>query len=157
MADSPVRLAVFDDGPAILDLLRMKHAEDGIGAFDPAKVTRSVERGVLRYRAMIGVIRGRDRLEASIGLFLGSPWDSSDEHLSDRWMFVHPEHRRSAHAKNLLIFAKWAATELDCPLVISALVNDTTEAKVKLIERQVPKAGEVFVFRPPVAKESALA
>lgn len=150
-------MAVEGDKEALLDLLRLKHDEDGIGSFDRSKVMLSIERGTVRFRAMIGVVRGRIGIEASIGLFMGSPWDSSDDHLTDRWMFVHPDYRRSEHAKNLLIFAKRAAIELGFPLVMTTMLNETTANKAKLYERQLPRAGELFVYNPPVAQEQAIA
>lgn len=143
-----VRLACPDDHDALMDLLRMKHDEDGLGRFDDRKASEAVERGVTRFRSMIGVIRGKTRVEASIGLYVETPWDSSDDHLADRWLFVHPQHRRSEHAKKMLHFAKWASEQLALPLLMTAFYNDQTAAKASLFDRSLPMAGSVYAFVP---------
>lgn len=155
---STVRLAFPSDEESLVDLLRLKHVEDGVGSFDENRVRLTVHRGIARDFAMVGVIRGKERVEASIGLFVGGWWYSSDENLSDLWCFVHPEHRKSTHAKSLIEFAKWAATQLDRPLLMAALANETTARKVQLYERQFGKpAGSIFLLRPRAAEAEAVA
>lgn len=149
---SNVRTALPTDEEPLLDLLKLRHDEDGLGRFDESKVRDVVQRGLHRRLAVIGVIRGQRDLEASIGLFVSDWWDSSDEYLVDRWLFVAPQYRKSTHAKSLLEYAKTAATKIGRPLVVQAAINEQTTNKLRLYERQLEKpAGAIFMFVPPVA------
>lgn len=153
---SPVTLALPDDETAILDLLRVRHGEEGVGSFDEDCVLQTLRRGIQRQFAMVGVIRGKKGIEASIGLFVDQPWYSREGYLSDRWAVVGIGYRKSEHAKNMLQFAKWSAHEIGFPLVMTMIQNEATEGKLKLYERQLPKAGSLFIYHPdqPVAQLS---
>lgn len=130
-------------------LLRLRHREDGIGSFDEEEVRLTVRRGIMRDYAYVGVIRDGGVLTASIGLFLGGFWYSRESHLTDFWNFVAPGFRRTTHAKNLLLFAKWVSDQLGRPLVMAKIQNDETAQLLKLYERQLPKSGALFVYGIP--------
>lgn len=148
-----ITLALQDDEDELLDLLRDVHAESGMGEFSEAQARLAIEVGLRREMAMIGVIRGRGGLEGSVGLFMTKPTAFSREAvLSDLWLYVLPKFRRSDRAKLLIGFAKWAAECLDKPLMMTALSNEQTARKVELFERQLPKAGTVFLYRPGEAE-----
>ncbi len=145
-----VATAVPGDAQALLDLLRLMHAETGQAPFDELQVRKVIWRGVTQDEAMIGVIKGKaGEIEGSIGLFTDRFWYSSRDHLIDRWNFVPEPHRKSTHAKKLLEFAKWAAVFVDRPLHMGMLETPTTAAKLRLYERQLPRAGALFVFNGP--------
>ncbi len=150
---SEVSTAVPADAQAILDLLRLMHQETGQAPLDESRVRRIIWRGVTQDEAMIGVIRGAksNAIEGSIGLFTDQWWYSSSDHLIDRWHFVAEPYRKSTHAKNLIEFAKWAATEIGRPLIMGMIETEQTAAKLRLYERQLPKAGALFVFNQAVA------
>lgn len=143
---STIRIATPHDEEPLLDILRQKHEEDGMGSFDVDLVRATVRRGIRQDWAMIGVIRGDHIIEATIGLFIGALWCSTDQHLSDLWHYVSPTYRRSTHGKALLEFAKWASGELERPLVMATIKNAATEKKVALYERQFGQPVG-FVFR----------
>lgn len=146
---SEVTLALPSDEGAIMDLLRVRHQEEGVGSFDDECVLLTLRRGIYRNFAMVGVVRGKGgAVEASIGLYVDQPWYSKEGYLSDRWAVVGVGFRKSEHAKSMLQFAKWAATELGFPLVMTMIQNEATEGKTKLYERQLPKAGSLFIFKP---------
>lgn len=160
MSEAPVcpkevRLAKPDDEPALMGLLELRHKEDGLGRFDPAMAALSVRRGLMRDFGYIGVIRGARAIEASIGLFVTTPWDSSDPLLVDSWNFVDPAHRKSSHAKSLLCFGKWAAHQLGLPLLMSKLRNDQTAGMARLYARQLPEAGALFLYDPKASPIAA--
>jgi GNAT superfamily N-acetyltransferase len=145
-----VRVASPDDEELLMTLLRMMHAENGMSPLDEDKVRGCLRRGLTRDHAIIGVIRGENVIEASIGLFVGSWWYTNDDnrHLEDFWTYVHPEFRKSSHAKDLLRFAKWAAKKLDYPLLVGILSNKRTAPKVQLYERQLgPPVGALFMSK----------
>lgn len=143
---SDVRLAMAWDAGPIIDLLEQMHAETGIGRFDRDRVLLAVQAGIARSGGVVGVVRGPDGVEATIGLFIGSSWYSADAHLFDLWSFVGEPYRRSAHAKSLLGFAKQAATDLRLPLIMTLVTNEHTARKERLFERQLPKSGSIFMY-----------
>ncbi len=146
-----IRLARHADADDLVALLREMHAESGFGTFSEAKARVAIEIGLRRELAMIGVIRGRREIEGSIGLFLSQPPFSSDAVLTDQWCIVREAYRKSTRAKDLINFAKWAATELNKPLMVTAVSNEQTARRVEVLERQLPKAGSMFLFTPPQA------
>ena len=145
--ESKVILANPEDISQILGLLKLRHNEDGIGEFNEPLVRNYVSRGVRGILAVVGVIKGsRNNVEATAGIYMDAPWYSSEPLLEERWLFVHPDHRRSEHAKSLIAFAKMGAVILKQRLVVTAISNPITEPRVKLLERNLPKSGLVFVF-----------
>jgi hypothetical protein len=148
--ESPIRVATPEDAPGIMDLLRQMHAENGLEPLDEAKVGEFVGQAIARRLAMAGVIGEPGRLEAAIGLFVGSWWYSSALHLEDRWNFVHPDHRvGTSHAANLIAFAKRSAQQMGIPLLMGITSAKRTAGKVRLYERQMGDAiGAIFWQQP---------
>jgi len=154
-APSIVRLASPDDDAELVELLHAMHAETGsLGRFDPEMVLYAVRAGIDRRGGLCGVIRSNDnrRIEATVGLFMGGSWYSRDYHLFDLWTFVPERYRKSSHAKALIEFAKNAAVELRLPLMMTTVVTDhQTARRERLFERELPRSGSVFLFKPMVA------
>lgn len=146
VAPSNVKLAHPNDEEALMAMLRMRHLEDGIGSFDEDEVRSTIRRGTMRDFSYIGIIRDGNTAVASIGLFVSGFWYSKDSHLCDFWNFVMPDYRRTTHAKNLLLFAKWMSEQLGTPLVMAKIDNPTTAQLIKLYERQLPRSGGLFVY-----------
>ena len=146
-----VKPAAPHDEREIVDLLRVKHIEDGLGKFDEEKVRLTVQRGLARDFSVIGVIRGKEVIEASVGLYITEPWDARDQILSDLWCYGAEPYRKSTHAKHLLEFAKWAARELEKPLMISCVTNEATARKESFFARHLPRGGSFFIFKPDKA------
>lgn len=148
----PVTCAVPTDEDAILSLLRMKHTEDGFGRFNEEKTRMVLRQGLERDRAIVGVVRGAKRIEGTTGLYVTSTFDSLDEFISDLWVFVHPDHRRTDNAKALLDFCKTASDLLGKPLVMARFANEATSQLVNLYSRRIGKpAGSVFRYDPAAA------
>lgn len=144
-----VRLAHHLDIGGLISLLREAHEESGAyGEFAPLKASALIATGLARDGGIIGVIGQPGRIEASIGLFLTTAPMSNEPYLADRWCIVGEDYRRSTRAKTLMEFAKWASNELGRPLIMSAISNERTARKVELMERQLPKAGALFVYEP---------
>lgn len=144
-----VRLAHPLDASGLIGLLQESHEESGsFGEFSPYKASALIAMGIAREGGIIGVIGQPGRIEASIGLFLTTAPLSNDAYITDMWCLVETPYRRSTRAKTLMEFAKWASNELGRPLVMQAISNEKTARKVELMERQLPKAGSLFVYEP---------
>lgn len=160
MSETPVcpqevRLAKPEDEQALMAMLELRHTEDGLGKFDPSMARLSVRRGLMRDYGYIGVIRSASGIEASVGLFVTTPWDSSDFLLTDQWNFVSLPYRRSTHAKNLIQFSKWASHQLGLPLLMSKIKNDQTAGMARLYSRQLPECGALFLYDPKASQIAA--
>lgn len=146
LAPACVEMAKAGDEAEILDLLRLKHEEDTGSPGFPLTANRNfVRNGVAGQNGCIGIIRGARRIEASIGLFVGN-WCgqiTSDEHLYDRWLFVHPNHRRTDHGKHLIDFARYVAEHCGRAWLSTHIINSRTAAKSVLYERAL---GGAFAF-----------
>ena len=147
---SEVRIATPADRDGMIDLLHMMYAENGVASLSVAKMLDFLDRGLSRDKAIIGVVEDDGVIKASIGLFAHSWWYSEDYHIEDCWNFVHPDHRKSTHAKDLLSFAKKAADDLGVQLLIGILSSERTAAKVRLYEKFFgPSLGAGFVYPSP--------
>jgi hypothetical protein len=142
-----VRLAVSEDAPSVYAMCRLLHEENGLSPWSEDKVRGTIGGALAGKGAIIGVIGPRGAPVAMIHLRIASMWYSDDVQLEDRGTFVHPDHRHSTHAKDLLEFAKTAATELGVPLVIGILSTEKTEQKIRLYRRRLGKpAGAFFLW-----------
>jgi GNAT superfamily N-acetyltransferase len=75
-------------------------------------------------------------------------WYSDDWQLLELSLFVHPDHRKTTFAKQLMQFMKAASEGLKLDLTIGVFSNSRTEAKIRLYQRQFPQVGAYFCFRP---------
>lgn len=155
-----VRLAREGDVPAVLGLLETMHEESGVFNFDKPLVHDIVSRLTRdRSAGVIGVVDGPEQVVATVGLSLSQgAWYTRERTLCELWSFVHPEHRRSTHAKNLIAFSKECAertTEAGCPITYfsTVKVGASTERKLKLYERQSSPIGTLalYLYTPKAA------
>lgn len=143
---SSVRLAVPADEDKIVAMISMLHDENGLFPLSEKKVRDYMKRAFNGEGAMIGVIGEVGDPVASIYLGIEQPYYSDTWYLNEAWNFVHPDHRRSDYAKQLLNWAKAGAETLKIPLMVGIVSNHRTEAKVRLYEKQLEKAGAFFVW-----------
>jgi len=144
---SIVRLARPEDEASLMEMCRLLHQENGVFSMDDDLVLAVLRRAFERQGVIIGVIGPEHALEGVICLVIGSFWYSRQPHLEELFNFVHPEHRRSDHAKALIEFAKQCSSE-SAPLVIGVISNERTEAKVRLYERRLGKPAGAFFLYP---------
>lgn len=144
--ETSVRIATPDDRTGLVTLLRMMHAENGTATLSDDKMFAMLDRGLRRERGIVGVVENNGKIVASVGLFTGTWWYSDDFLIEDFWNFVHPEHRQSSYAKELISFGKRFSENLGIPLIMGVLSTDRTEAKVRLYGRQIPFAGAIFLY-----------
>jgi hypothetical protein len=141
-----VRLAKPEDEEEIFAICNLLHEENGLFHMDEEKVRARIRECTGQRGGIIGVIGDPGEVEAIICLVLNQFWYTNEWSLDEQFAYVLPNHRRSANAKELIVFAKACAQELKLPLVIGVLSNERTEAKVRLYERQLgAPAGAYFL------------
>jgi N-acetylglutamate synthase-like GNAT family acetyltransferase len=144
--DYTVRLASPQDEEKILDLLMLMHEENGLFEMDYDSVREMVRKVLNRENGIIGVIDGEDGIEAAVCLVIDRLWYAKTWCLNDVFNFVAPKYRRSTRAKSLISFAKDYSDQVGIPLMMGIVSNVRTEAKIKLLERQMRKAGAFFIY-----------
>lgn len=155
-----VNLAVKGDEDEIYNLLVIMHTESPFFPFDPELVRDAIRQGTEKKGGIIGVIRGPERIEATCGLLMtAAAWYTRELALHDMWNFVHPQHRRSTHAKKLIEFGKlcskhFADAGTPVPLQMAVYSEARTEAKCRLYRRQLQPIGQLFLYRPETERPS---
>lgn len=150
-----VRLAVPADEDKIVSMISLLHDENGLFPLSERRVREYMGRFFRKEGALIGVIGESGDPVASIYLGIEQPYYSETWYLNEAWNFVHPDHRRSDYAKCLLGWAKDVSSRMGLPLMIGIVSNHRTEAKVRLYEKQLEKAGAFFVWNRQLAEPSA--
>ena len=147
MTDAIVRLAAPEDEAGLMEHARMLHAENGLGSLSEKKALSRIRMAFDRKGGIIGVIGPVGALEGSIYLSLQESYYGDDWQLLELWNFVAPPRKeRAGHAKKLLAFAKDCSDRMKMPLSVGVLSNHRVEAKIRLYERQLEKAGAFFIY-----------
>lgn len=149
MQDFKVRLARPEDETNIYDLLVLMHEENGLFSMDEETVQSLIHDVVSNKKGVVGLIENDGDIEAAICLMINNLWYTQDYCISDLFNFVAPQYRKSTRAKSLIQFAKNYADEIGIPLFMGIVSNVRTEAKIKLMERQMNKAGAFFIYNYP--------
>jgi hypothetical protein len=140
-----VRLATSADKLDIFHFLTRLHHENGMFPMDAEVVMGQLDEMLgPRNPGVIGVIRGENGIEGSVGMTVEPWWYTKVPSLNERWNFVHPDHRKSTHARRLIEFAKWASDNMGLPLIMGIISTERTEAKVRLYRRQLDFVGAFF-------------
>jgi hypothetical protein len=141
-----IRIATATDTAAVMDLLRLMHAEIGRAPFSEKAVTRTIE--ACLDRGVIGLAVEDDKPVGAMGLVVEQPWYSEDLWLFERFTFVHPEHRRSRHARALLAFAGSAAAQAKMPILLGVFGDHRVVGKARLFGRHFAEAGRIYMGGP---------
>lgn len=148
-----VRLARPADAEEVISLLETQHEEAGVFPFDKELVSDTVNRLTRDTKfGIVGVIDGPKSVVATVGLTLApGAWYTRERTLCELWSFVHPDHRRSTHAKNLIAFSKECVdrtTQAGYPLAYFSMVKvgQGTQRKQDLYGRQAAQIGTVSLY-----------
>lgn len=136
------------DERRVFDLLSQAHAENAVAPISEGRVLDQIEKATHQRGGLIGMIEGPTRLEACLVMALGQFWYSDAFHLEELVNYVHPDHRRSKHAHDLIDFGKWAAETMSLPLFMGVLSGSRTKAKIRLYRRQIRMGGAMFFHNP---------
>lgn len=151
-----VRIATIADKPEVWRLVLQAHHENGLFPPDLAKADWFINRFLqpdaispmdTGVRGAIGVI-GNGYLEGLAIVTFGEFWYTSHKHLEEWLVYVDPGCRTSGYATALVNWMKSQASLTGLPLVTGILSNHRTEAKVRLYEKMLPKAGAYFFYNP---------
>lgn len=145
-----VRIAQPTDTNNIYNLLLRLFDENAICSLSPQKSLEKIRACTDHHGGICGVIDGPNGIEATIGLSLGQWWYSDDWHLEESWNFVHPDYRKTTHAKRMIEFAKWAAHNMNVPLIIGIVTRKRLEPKMRLYQRQLEQVGALFMDKSPL-------
>jgi hypothetical protein len=146
-----VRIATQADVDELFDVLTEMHAEQFVLPMDGPKVRDVLINATLpaieKRRGIIGVIGQPGRLEGSIGLMLERTWYSSDLCLWDAWQYVKPEYRSTTGSKDMIAWAKGISDHFQVPLMVGIVSSERTQAKVRLLRRQMgDPVGAFFMY-----------
>lgn len=158
MTDKPtnVRTATPSDEEALLPILLLAHQENAVMPMSNARVQEMIwnatRRGSDKDRCTgfgaMGIIDGPNGIEGVLSLQMSRMPYSEEWHLEDICNYVHPDCRKSSHAKNLIQFGKWLAEQMNMPLFIGILTAKRLEAKRKFYQRLVKEVGSIYVHNP---------
>lgn len=145
-----VRFAIASDEDEIMRLMFEAYDEQPIFPLNEDKMREKIRIcTALKLKDRRGAIGVIDALNGGLAGYIvtvyGEYWYTDTTHLEELSNFVHPEHRRSTYAKDLLDFAKWFAEQLHLPLLLGIMSTQRLEAKIRLYKRKVTLCGAVFV------------
>jgi GNAT superfamily N-acetyltransferase len=144
-----VRLAVPDDLTQVMELMELACAEDAQHKINREKVLSVVLRHYSKQGAMLAVIGEPGNPVAYVLSIVDPVWYSDDYQILELSLFVHPDHRRTNFAKQLMNFMKQASEGLSLDLTIGVFHHEKTEAKIRLYQRQFgPQIGAYFCYTP---------
>ncbi len=144
-----VRMATPEDAVEIYELMKLAHEECGEHEMNAEKVLWRINLATHRQASFVGVVCTDDGVIAGYVLIMIEPiWYSDDVQLLEVSNFVHPDHRRSDYAKQLIAFAKHSADDLGVDLTMGVISNSRTLAKCRLYRRQLPFVGEFYCYHP---------
>ncbi len=144
-----LRYAAPQDEEELFELLLLLHGENGIFSVNHAKVRAGIRYATQHQGGLIFVNKG-PRIVATLGLGITMDWYSDDEYFSERWNFVHQEHRRTNYARMLLEQAKYVSDYFSrngkkMPLQVGINSCERTDAKIRLYARHMPCIGAYFM------------
>lgn len=158
-----MRVATPQDEQAIYGLMLMAHRENGhqFAPLSPKRVEAQIQAATLGKGNMLGVIDGPDGPVAMTLLTPCQWWWSEAFFISDLVQFVHPAHRRSRHADDLLRFEKWCVDEwtrgFGYPVYLLAGVFSLyrTREKERLWARHLNQVGKAFIYPWPIPQQES--
>lgn len=142
-------VATPDELEEVCDLLRVMHAENGIGRVDEHKARGAISQIINASGCLIS--RQDGKIVGSVGLTMTSWWYSGENFLTDMWFFVHPEHRDGGHASRLIGWMKSAADLGRVPVVLSVGTKVDSLSKLKFFRKHMTPFGGAFIYQPGIA------
>jgi hypothetical protein len=136
----------------VFQLLQMMHQETPHAPLSLPKARAFLHR--IQHEGYVLVsVTPEGRLAGTLGLQVQSPWFSEESWLSDTWLFVHPECRRTPHCRMLIRAAKVLAAEAGMPLQLTVSgYGRRTAGKIRLVSRELGEStGALWHIPVPAA------
>lgn len=139
-----VRIAIESDAEELFAFVAIAHEEHYVPkSLD--KIAETVERAVTRKsNPVFGLIKGVSGIEAAIGLSFTQPWLSDSAVLTNFFYSVHPEHRRTGHANDLVDFGAWLGQQLRMPFILTEWSHGEESGRLRLFKRRGERIGAMF-------------
>lgn len=156
-----VRIAGPQDEAALLELFLMDLRDNAehIAPIDEEKCRLHIEAGTRGRGGIVGCIDGPDGKPVALTILLQMQWHwSQGWFLQELTMFVHPDHRRSNHADDLLAFIKWASDQMSrragsrVYTLCGVLGAWRVLRKISLYRRKFALAGVACIYPTPPQK-----
>lgn len=153
-----VRLGREADEAAILELLilDLKENAEFVAPIDEARVLECIRVGTRLRGGFAAVIDGPDGKPVAVTILHPTQWFwSQGWYFSDVVSFVHPDHRRSHHADDLIAFGKWVVDEQTrgfgyrVYLICGVMGMDRLWAKTAMFRRKATQVGSGFCYPTP--------
>jgi hypothetical protein len=161
-ASASVRIATAADEDAIYALLRLDVAENAevVAPANEACIRETIK-AALTPPSVVGVIDGPNGTPvAVVMLMITRWWWSKAWYFQEIPLFVHPDHRKSSHAKSLVAFQTWWTEEISrgqgyrVYLLCGVLGTKRVQAKIQMYRRKFRCAGAAFLHPWPYVKAS---
>lgn len=149
-----VRVGVPADYEPLYQLLLHMHRETALFPLSEARARATIAALLSRSVAsIVGVIDNHDGdgLVAAIGLVRSQFWYSEAHHFEDVFTFVHPDHRKTDYAQQLLRFVKAFSDRVGEPVFPGVFSSKRTLGKIRLYSREMPLVGALFAWPPTSA------
>lgn len=140
-----LKIAVTGDEQAVFDLCLAAWRDNALAGLSEPKVWAMLRRIITDQHGVVAVIPGHGRLVGGVCLDAVSEWYSDDWQYWERFLFVHPAHRRSGHEKRLFRFMEWWAQESGAPVIFGVASEKRMAAKTRLYARYGRPIGAMFV------------
>lgn len=154
-----VRVADESDELDLFDMLVQAYREEGSNIYPlaPNRLIEKIQMGTQKKGGIIGVIDGPEGKPIAAVVLLPFQWpDSNAWYLREVNTYVYSDHRKSTHAKNLLLFARWCSEqwtlEFGYPvyLALGITTQNHLDAKTRFFKRFARQIGTQFLYPAPV-------
>lgn len=146
-----------DEAEDVMRLMLLQAEENSMFDIAPDLLGVAMERAFNFDRTILGVIGSKGDLRGGLMVYVGQPWYSHRPALQELFNFVHPAHRKSNYANDLIDYGKHLSDSMQMPLQIGVISNVRTEAKVRLYRRRLHYVGAFFTYNAHLGLEGAKA
>jgi hypothetical protein len=160
-----VRIATEADEPAIFDLLMMDMAENAarVAMPDPERIMSHIQTGTRMKGTICGVIDGPAGKPVAVTLLVPMQWWWSREwHYAEMPSFVHPDHRKSRYAHDLVAFQRAMGDKLSesyghrIYVLLGVLGLKRVREKTIMIRRKMRQVGSAFLYPCPYGDDERM-
>lgn len=152
-----VRMAKYGDEVKMFDAIVAGHADNGLWVLSPLKILKLIQNAVRSDKTaqepVVGIIENEDGDIGAMTCFqLETFWYTDEWHISELFNWVHPDHRASKHAQELMSFQRDFADKMSeltghkIALITGVMSVKRLEAKMNLFARKYPQIGALYAY-----------